>query len=388
MSLFVAAYFLALFYCAFILWIYRGSRRWDSRSHAECGNPGISVIVAARNEAAHIGACLGQLRRQDYPAERTEIIVVDDASTDETPRIVRSAAEWFSNIKLVSIAESERGRAPKKNAITQGILQSRGEIVLITDADCLVSPIWIRSMIACFGPNTGIVFGWVGLRPADGLFWPVQQIEYLSLIAMAAGFAGAGHPTMCNANNLAFRRSAFDAVNGYQGIDHVVSGDDELLMQKIVDRTHWKAAFCDWPKALSQTKPCSGVLSFLNQRMRWGSKGLIYRRLWLRLLLGGIYAFYLAFWAFFAAALFRPGLWAHVGFLFAMKCLADLPLVVRTLRRTGQGGLLKWLVLAELFQLFYVPVVSTAGTFGLYRWKSAGNRITPEPAGLPSSQAR
>jgi len=95
-------------------------------------------------------------------------------------------------------------------------------------------------------------------------------------------------------------------------------------------------------------------------------------------MLAGIFGFYICFWVLFFSALAQPEMWIHLGLLFAIKCAADLPLVSWTLRRIQQPGLLKWFVLAEMFQIFYVPVVSTAGTFGLYRWKPGGQR---EPQG-------
>lgn len=329
----------------------------------------VSVLIPARNEESRIRRCLESLLRLDYPRDLLEIVVIDDASSDETAAVVREFAAKHEHVRLVQQKENERGRAPKKAAITRGIKNSRGGIIFTTDADCMVKPSWIRTMLRYFTDTTGVVFGWVALPESRGLFQRVQSLEYVSWLGLAAGFAGIGRPTMCNANNFAYRRKAFEEVGGYQDIDHVPSGDDELLMQKIRDNTSWQVAFCGDANAINTTEACPGVGSFLNQRARWASKGLVYKRTWLTLCLLVLYSFYLSFWVSAMVTVLDPRAWIIPPILFGIKYLVDMPLTCWSLGKTRRLRLLFYLPLAELFNLFYVPFVATAGTLGFYKWK-------------------
>jgi len=119
----------------------------ERRPAEEAASPGISVIVITLNEATRIAACLDSLLAVDYPADRREIIVVD-ASTDETPEIVRRYPE-------VRLLRSERGFARQKNI---GLEAALYEIVAFTDADCIVFPDWLRRIEEAFATpaTTGV----------------------------------------------------------------------------------------------------------------------------------------------------------------------------------------------------------------------------------------
>ena len=331
----------------------------------------MSVIVAARNEAENIGRCLGSLIRQNYPAEKLEIIVIDDASTDTTALLVSEAAKKYRNITLIRQQEHERGMAPKKQAIQKGVTAAHGEIIFSIDADCYAQSEWIATMLSYFTPETGVVFGFAGFAKdvEQGLFLKIQSLEYLTWFGLAAGFAGVNRPTMCNANNLAYRKAAFFDVNGFAGIDGIPSGDDELLMQKIKDQTKWSVAFCSDLKAMNYTAPCKDVKSFINQRSRWASKGLLYKRSWLRALLTCVFAFYLSLIVLLAASVIHFCFFKYFLVLFAAKCVIDFFVVFWAAQKTGRTDLLKIFPFAAPFHLFYIPLVSVRGSMGKYKWK-------------------
>lgn len=112
----------------------------------------VSVVVAVRNGEATIGACLESLLRLDFPRERREILVVDNASTDGTPAILASHA---AHVRL--LYESRRGVSAARNA---GIRAARGGWIAFTDADCMVEPDWLTHLVAPLeDPTVGIVGG-------------------------------------------------------------------------------------------------------------------------------------------------------------------------------------------------------------------------------------
>jgi glycosyltransferase involved in cell wall biosynthesis len=108
--------------------------------------PHISIIVAARNEQANIAACLLSLTSQ-VSALPYEVICVDNGSADDTAKI----AALFP-VRLVS--EARRG---KENALQTGVLHARGKLLCFTDADCVVPPTWLSSILAAFARHPGAI---------------------------------------------------------------------------------------------------------------------------------------------------------------------------------------------------------------------------------------
>ena len=113
-----------------------------------------------------------------------------------------------------------------------------------------------------------------GVRIADdhGFFSQLQALEFSSLIGVCGATAGLGIPAMCNGANLAFLKSAFQTVNGYEGNFNIASGDDEFLLRKI-DR-HFPDAvyFLAEPDAVVSTGPQKTRIDFIQQRLRWAGK--------------------------------------------------------------------------------------------------------------------
>ena len=171
---------------------------------AEAALPFVSVVVAARNEAASIEACLKAILANDYPADRFELIVVDDFSDDATAALVKqhrtssavvgSAALPDVPARLRLIRMSDQADVPaghKGHALACGIAAARGSLLLTTDADCRVRPGWIRAMVWCFGPDTAFVSGPVLYPTGTSLAGDLQALEFLGLIAVGAGAIGA-----------------------------------------------------------------------------------------------------------------------------------------------------------------------------------------------------
>ena len=110
----------------------------SAKSQINYNKPSASVVIAARNEEKNIGRLLTALVNQTYSEELFEIIVADDDSTDGTADIVLEFSNKFNFVKLVKIENREQVKSPKKNALAQAIKMAKGEIILSTDADCMV----------------------------------------------------------------------------------------------------------------------------------------------------------------------------------------------------------------------------------------------------------
>ncbi|MFQ6614704.1 MAG: glycosyltransferase, partial [Fidelibacterota bacterium] len=174
---FAGIYF--LFVLAFIVGLFR-LRPVESATN----NIRVSVVVAARNEAEHLPAFLDSLIRQDYPAELVEIIVADDRSDDQTPRILDSYAQRYPHIHPLRIDHMVQAMTPKKYALTRGIERSTGSIILATDADCEAPEGWIKSMVSALtsNPRPGIVVGFSRMDiPNRTLVEQYQRVDFLAV---------------------------------------------------------------------------------------------------------------------------------------------------------------------------------------------------------------
>ncbi len=112
----------------------------------------VSVIIPARNESQNIGECLESIIDQTYSPALFEIIVVDDHSTDETAAIV-SGYMGKTNVKLVMLSDELNGtliNSYKKKAIEAGIKKSTGDLIVTTDADCVVKPGLLSGIVAFY----------------------------------------------------------------------------------------------------------------------------------------------------------------------------------------------------------------------------------------------
>ena len=361
--------------------------------------PHITVVVPARNEEDTIGACVDSILASDYPADRLELIVVDDDSQDRTADVVRTRmaralvaaeapdedaaeapeVEGSGRLRLVRIPENRRReRAHKKAAIEKAVAFATGEIVLTTDADCTVPPGWARAMASAFdGPETAFVSGPVAYRLGDrpSLFVRLQAMDFFGLMACGAGGIGLGRPNLANGASVAYRRETFAALGGFSGVDHVTSGDDELLMQKVAYQTPLDVRFCAVGAAVVATEPVRSLHAFVHQRRRWASKGALYpaRLQWMLL---GIGLFFIALVAAVLALPFAPELLPYVGAALVLKAAGDLSVLVPATRRFGQTRLL-WaypvhLVLHAPYSLL-VAALGTAGASAGFEWK--GRRV-------------
>lgn len=227
--------------------------------------PLISVIIPARNEGENIGQLLQDMQQQTY--ENFELIVINDNSIDNTREVVRSSAQADPRVVLVDC----QGEG-KKKALTTGIQMSKGKIIVTTDADCRVGKGWLKALIKYFKQEKIVmVFGGVKIEQTS-FFSQVQSIEFLSLVGTAASTLSWGIPTMCNGANLAFRKSVFTEVDGYENNFHIASGDDEFLMHKISHVYPEGIQFASDADSVVETAASKNLKEFIYQRVRWAGK--------------------------------------------------------------------------------------------------------------------
>lgn len=330
--------------------------------------PMASVVIAARNEAQNIGRCLQSLVQQTYASRSYEIIVVDDGSTDNTASIVESYSARHASVRLLSLPPGRAdGQSRKPHALEKGIEQSKGDIILTTDADCLASPRWIELMIKYFSDDVVFVAGPVVEHDARSFFSRLEQLEFLGLITTAAGLIGSGRPIICNGANIAYRKSAFIAVGGFS--NNRSSNDDESLMNKMVHRKIGKVVFAPDSEAVVVTASANTVASFFRQRLRWANKRGHYED---KTILATLYALYLFFLSVAIVALLlprEPRLLLPLSLVLAGKAILDFFALHSGARLFRQHISLFHFFIAELLHVPYIVLTAAIGQFASMHWK-------------------
>lgn len=358
------------FHAAFACWLLRGIERGRKKSSPSYETPVVTVLVAARNETANLPELIDCLLKQSYPADRIQILVVDDRSSDDTAAIAKSLGQ--ERIEVVRVDELPAGVGPKKNAIMKGLTLARGEIVVQIDADNRPGTDWLGSIIEAFQPRTGAVCGLVLHRPrarsVSTWFHGVWAVEALGWSAVQAAAIGGGKPISANGGNLAYRTVAFRDVGGYGRHKGVVSGDDDFLVQSISDSGRWDVVCPLDPRSFVRTAGPESWAQVWEQRKRWGSKCIRYD-LERVLLLGAVYLSYahVALLALFGLEMHWMLAWSAT--VIVAIFLEAWILVHRTALATGSSLLLKWFPAAAVIQIPLVLAAVGAGTLGRFRWK-------------------
>jgi cellulose synthase/poly-beta-1,6-N-acetylglucosamine synthase-like glycosyltransferase len=330
-----------------------------------------SIVIAARNEEQNISKCLDCVLNQSIGLDRYEIIIIDDRSTDSTPQIIAKYSSNYPNVKGLTVKQTPPGVSPKKHAVLQGIKSSVNEIVVFTDADCLVPDRWLETIDRYFTEDTGLVQGITTYFYPDGmnrLFYGLQAIDFLSHGIVAASGIGAHMPINSNANNFAFRKSVFDSVEGYGSAQKIISGDDDLLLQRIWKSGKWKIKFMTDESGAVLTAPTPTIKGVFEQRKRWGSKTVHYN-VGQVLFLGNIFLFYLSIIVSFVAGLFIAPLLIASMFMLIVKLAGESMLMFPGSRIFKQESLRKYIIPASLIQTPLVIAAVLAGTAGKFNWK-------------------
>lgn len=333
--------------------------------------PKVSILIAARNERDSIAATLDSVLAQRYIGE-WEVWVADDRSTDETPKILASYAEKFPDrLHILTIKEIPEGVSPKKNALSKMIAECNGDILCLTDADCIVQPTWVKGIVKEFEPGIELVAGhsYIPAIPKkSSVLICMQAIE--TLIYRVAGTAGlAMHlPLTSTGNNLAYRKSFFKSVNGFENVLKIQSGDDDLLMQKLATNRPWAMRYCIAPSTFVTTNGKEKLKELWEQRKRWASKTIYY---------SPKIVFVLSMVFLFLAMLTLTGILSIFSFkiliataiAFVIKCIGDLVLILRGLRIFKQEHLIKWCIPVEIIHAPFTVLAVLFGLFGRFKWK-------------------
>lgn len=244
------------------------------KANPHSGNwPGVSVIVAARNEYHNLKKLVPVILNQAYPD--FELIVVNDRSDDESFDYLMEL-NTNPKINVVFIDHLPDHVNSKKYALTLGIKAAKSNHLLFTDADCLPSsPEWIKGMISSYKENSEIVVGFSPYQYSSGFLNALIRfethftgIQYLSSASNNKAYMGVGR-------NLSYRKNFFLSKKGFNGFLNVTGGDDDLFVNKSTTSTNTSVALEPGSTALSIPKKNWG--EYIKQKVRHMSVGKYYK---------------------------------------------------------------------------------------------------------------
>ena len=331
-----------------------------------------SIIIPARNEEKNIATCLQSIFTQHYPSDFYEVIVVDDYSTDNTVDIIKSLQKVHPNLKLIllsEVIEKEKLNSYKKKAIEIAIQQSNNEWITTTDADCLVQNEWLL-LYAAYIQQHQSVFVAAPVKMIDNrtVLAAFQNLDFMVMQGITAASVFAGFHSMCNGANLCYKKEIFYKVNGFENIDHIASGDDMLLMNKIKQKYPKLIGVLFTKKAIVLTQPMPNWKSFFNQRIRWASKADQYKDKSIFWVLLDVYLFnlFLLILPFFAFS----NIYALLFWLIFLFCKLVIEVsFALPVAKFFEIQLKWWHVSLQLIHILYMVIAGWLGKFGTYQWK-------------------
>ena len=231
-----------------------------------------SIVIPFRNEETNLETLLQSADALAYPSHLFEMILVNDASEDQGELIIQQYLEK-SRLQITILQNNRISGSPKKDAIRKAMEVVQHEWVISTDADCELPKNWLRcydQLIRKEVPN--MICGPVTYKRNNSFQGHFQFLDGLSLQGTAMGSFGWKQPLLCNGANLAYKKSVFEAVEGFQSNDHIASGDDIFLLEKIQSHYPNSAYYLNSKEAVVLTKPEGSWSQVIQQRIRWASK--------------------------------------------------------------------------------------------------------------------
>lgn len=313
----------------------------------------VSVIICARNEAENLRSFLPSILEQDYPDY--EVIVVNDCSEDDSFNILGKYLVEYPHLKVSTVNKDPKFTHSKKFAQFIGIKAAKNDLLLFTDADCQpISDKWLAMMTSHFDGKTDFVLGFGGYLKEKGLMNRYIRYDSMFIAMQYLGTAIRGIPYMGVGRNLAYRRSLFFRNKGFGSPSHLVSGDDDLFVNKIATKENTSVEFRR--EAHTRSVPSSGISEWFKQKKRHMTTARYYKsgNKWLLLVEP---ASRLLFYASLILLLTDLYLWPFLAAGFGARLIIQVIVFLLAQRKLNEPGLLPFSLFFDIFSPFINGIV-------------------------------
>jgi glycosyltransferase involved in cell wall biosynthesis len=307
-------------------------------------NPPISLIICAKNEAENLQKNIPLWQQQNYP--NFDIILINDASVDESLEIMESFAENDKRIQIVNVKNNEAFWANKKYALTLGIKRSKNNRLVFSDADCYpASNEWLTTMAGKFSNEKQLVLGYGAYEKHPGFLNKIIRFETLMTAVQYFAYAKAGNPYMGVGRNLAYTSELYYDTKGFMSHIKIPSGDDDLFVNEAA--TAKNVAICTEPEAFTYSIPKKKKKKWLAQKKRHYSTAKRYKPNH-RFLLAGYFSFNLLFWLLAIVTLFTE-FWIYGLVIIFIRFLLQYIIIGKAAKKLKEQDLILLIPFYELF---------------------------------------
>lgn len=234
----------------------------------------VSVIVCARDAHEYLLDLIPAILSQDYPD--FELVVVNDCSQDDTEEYLKDLARNNPKINLVNLTQSLNFFHGKKFPLSMGIKSAKHDLLLLTDADCLpCTNQWIKEMVSSYQGDTEIVVGYGPYFERKGLLNKLIRFDTLYIAMQYMSLALARKPYMGVGRNLSYRKSTFIKNKGFTSHYSIPSGDDDLFISQVANKTNTKVSVDAVNRV--ESEPKRTWAAWIRQKRRHYSTGTKYK---------------------------------------------------------------------------------------------------------------
>ncbi len=336
----------ALINCAYYLLFSKFSFLKTSEKITSENYP-VSLIICAKNEAENLQKNIPLWQQQHY--SNFEIILINDASVDETLEVMESFAQNDPRIQIVNVKNNEAFWANKKYALTLGIKRAKNTRLVFTDADCYPSSDdWLATMASKFSDEKQLILGYGAYEKQSGFLNKMIRFETLMTAVQYFSYAKAGNPYMGVGRNLAYTSNLYYDNNGFMSHIKIPSGDDDLFVNEAA--TAKNVAICTDAKAFTYSLPKKKKKKWLLQKKRHYSTAKLYKPKH-RILLGAYYLSNLFFWMLAIATMFTEFWYFGLAVIF-IRLVFQYIIIGNAAKKLKEQDLVLFIPFYELFLVF------------------------------------
>lgn len=325
----------------------------------------VSLIVCAKNEADNLKEHIPLWLAQDHP--NFEIILINDASIDESPEIMKYFAGLDSRIKIVNVENNEAFWGSKKYALTLGIKRAKHEYMIFTDADCKpATNEWLSIMASEFSSKKQLVLGYGAYLKDKGFLNRLIRFETLMTAVQYFSYAKIGIPYMGVGRNLGYTSTLYYNNRGFMNHIKIASGDDDLFVNETAHSKN--TALCIVPESFTYSIPKKTRKSWIQQKRRHYSTAKFYKPLH-KLLLGLNSISVFLFWLLLPFV-FLTNFWQLAIVALFLRFLIQYIIVGKIAGKLGEKSLILFIPFLELFLiLFQISIFISGRNQTEVQWK-------------------
>lgn len=365
---------LSMLYGSIFYFFYSGWKKKKSEKIIDDQNKptGVSIIIPARNEEQYIKNCIDSILANDYSKNLFEIIVINDDSSDRTAELVRSFE--MENVRCVDLIAytipPHFGKAYKKWAIEIGVQLAKYDTIITTDADTVMKPTWLQSMVHYYQSSGAVLLsGPVLFIEEKTILSTFQRIDFMMMQGITAAVNQLNIGNMCNGANLMFSKAAFLAIDGFSNVTKQVSGDDYMLMSKMRQLYPKGIKYILNNDVVVMTYAPKTWKHFFQQRIRWASKSGKNKDKKIDIILLIVYLYNLTCLIFFILAFLNNKLLFICFILILVKVLIEYKLFKSVAYFFGVYIASLYFIILQPLHILYIFISSNLGFIAPFKWK-------------------